>query len=143
MMDRRRGSEEGQALYEMALVLFLFLIIFLGILAVGPRVYVRLAVDTAAYDCATAAVGTLNPARGIWQGQAAAMATLVGFRLNPGRFGVQVIAPQWQRGHPVTCVVTYDHGGSIVPWMDVLFGNPPARTQARVSLLIATFGSRW
>lgn len=137
------GNEEGQALYEMALVLGLFLVIFLGILAVGPRIYARLAVDTAAYDCATAAVETLDPERGRFQGTTAASDTLAGFRLDPGRFTVQMYAPQWERGHPLTCVVTYHHGPPPVPLMGVLFPDPPAQTRAGVSLLIATFKSRW
>lgn len=146
-MDEQNGfahsGEDGQALYETALVLFLFLFVFLGIIAVGPRVYVRLAVDTAAYDCATAAVETLDPTRGRFQGYTAARATLQGFRLDPSRAGVQVTAPEWQRGCPVTCIVTYHHGPSFVPWMDVLFGDAPSTTRADVSLLIATFKSRW
>jgi hypothetical protein len=135
-------GEEGQALYEMALVLFLFLFVFLGILAFAPRVYVRLAVDTAAYDCATAAVETLDADRGVYQARTAALATLDGFRLDRSRAGVQVWGT-WQRGHPITCRVTYHHGPSLVPWMDVLFPDAPSTTEAQVSLLVATFKSRW
>jgi hypothetical protein len=137
------GNEDGQALYEMALVLMLFLVVFLGVLAVGPRIYARLAVDTAAYDCATAAVETLDPSRGRFQGITAARDTVAGFRLAPERFSVQMVAPSWQRGHPVTCIVTYDHGPSLVPFMNVLFPDAPSQTRASVSLLIATFKSRW
>jgi len=137
------GNEDGQALYETALVLLLFLVVFLGILAVGPRVYARLAVDTAAYDCTTAAVETLDPARGRAQGITAARDTVSGFRLAPEQFSIEIVAPTWQRGRPVTCIVTYDHGPSLVPFMNVLFPDAPSRTQARVSLLIATFKSRW
>lgn len=138
----KRG-EEGQALFEMALVLMLFLLIFLGILAFGPRIYTRLAVDTAAYDCAIAAVGTLDPARGHSQGVTAAHETLTGFRLNPARTSVRVIAPQWERGHPVTCIVSYEHGPLLLPILGQLFPDAPSHTSARVSLLIATFISRW
>jgi hypothetical protein len=137
------GGERGQALFEMALVLMLFLVVLLGVLAVAPRVYARLAVDSAAYDCATAAVETLSPARGRFQGVTAARDTLAGFRLDPARVGVQLLAPEWERGRPLTCIVTYRHGPSPVPWMDALFPGAPATTQAGVSLLIATFKSRW
>lgn len=143
MNTKNERGERGQALYEMALVLFLFLFVFLGILAVGPRVYVRLAVDTAAYDCATAAVETLDPARGQFQGYTAARSTLQGFRLDPSRATVQVSASTWQRGYPIRCTVVYHHGPSLVPWMDVLFPDAPSHTRADVSLLIATFKSRW
>lgn len=138
-----RERERGQALFEMALVMMLFTFIFLGILVVMPRVYVRLAVDTAAYDCATAAAQTLSSGRGIYQGQEAAHQTLVGFRLDPSRSAVRVVAPRWDRGQPLTCVVAYDHGPALLPFMNVLVPNLSARTEARVSLLIATFKSRW
>ncbi len=142
-MRRFFQDEAGQALYEMALVLFIFLFIFMGILIFAPKVYVRLAVDTAAYDCATAAVETLDPARGQYQGYTAATTTLQGFRLDPSRASVQVSAPEWQRGYPLRCIVTYHHGPSLIPWMDVLFPGAPSTTKASVSLLIATFKSRW
>lgn len=150
MEDKRRSrqpadvrDEEGQALFEMALVLMLFLVVFLGILAVAPRIYTRLAVDTAAYDCATAAVETLDQGRGRFQGATAARETLIGFRLDPERFSTRVVAPEWGRGQPVTCIITYNHGPSLVPWMNSLFGPSPSTTQGRVTLLIATFKSRW
>ena len=154
-MDRQRNQnvaagepngstgEEGQALFEMALVMMLFLVIFLGVLAVGPRTYSRLAVDTAAYDCATAAVETLDPVRGRFQGATAARDTLNGFRLAPDRVNVQIVAAAWNRGQPVTCVVSYDHGPPMIPFMETLFPNAPSQTRASVSLLIATFKSRW
>ena len=142
-MGQASKHEQGQALFEMALVMMLFTFIFLGILAVAPRIYVRLAVDTAAYDCATAAAQTLSAWRGVYQGREAAQETLAGFRLNPVRSAVTVVAPKWDRGQPVTCVVGYEHGPALVPFLNVLIPNLPARTEARVSLLIATFKSRW
>lgn len=136
-------DEDGQAIFEMALVLMLFLIILVGVMFVGSRVYVRLAVDTAAYDCATAAVETLDPARGQFQGVTAARETLDGFRIDPGRCSVQVSAAQWERAHPVTCVVAYQHAPPPIPLMGAVFPNAASETEASVSLMIATFKSRW
>jgi Flp pilus assembly protein TadG len=135
-------KEDGQALYEMALVLFLLLVIFLGIVHFGPRVYVRLAVDTAAYDCAIASVETLSSTRGRSQGYDAADATLSGFGLNTSRAHVQVVGT-WERASPVTCRVTYHHAGSFLPFVDVLFPGASSTTSAEVTLLVATFKSRW
>lgn len=139
----RLPEESGQALFEMALVMMLFTVILLGLLAVGPRIYVRLAVDTAAYDCATAAVETLSPGRGRFQGSEAARHTLAGFRLSPSQSSVRIVAPKWDRGHPVTCIVSYKHGPALLPFVNVLIPNLPTKTEARVSLLVATFKSRW
>lgn len=142
-MKKVLRGEEGQALYEMALALMLFLFVFLGIMAVIPRVYVRLAVDTAAYDCAIAAVETLSPERGRMQGYIAARETLEGFRLHPSSFSVEIYAPNWQRGWPVTCRVTYHHGPPLVPLMSTLFPQSYSETRGEVTLLIETFKSRW
>ncbi|HIE37974.1 MAG TPA: hypothetical protein EYP77_02710 [Anaerolineae bacterium] len=135
-------DEGGQALFEMGLTLFFYLIVFLGVLAFAPRVYVRLAVDTAAYDCATAAVETLNPVRGVYQGRTAAMETLNGFRLPASRVKVQIWGV-WARGQPVTCQIGYTHAGSFLPWMDSLFPGAWSKTRGRVTLLVETFKSQW
>lgn len=141
-MDAKQDKQRGQALYEMALVLMFFLVIMLGVMHFGPRVYVRLAVDTAAYDCAIASVETLNPDRGRMQGRFAAIETLRGFRLDTSRMEVAVTGT-WARSSPVTCRVTYRHSGSFIPLMDRLFPGAAPETSASTTLLVATFKSRW
>ena len=140
MLGKR--DEQGQALYEMALVIFLFLVILVGVIHFGPRVYVRLAVDTAAYDCAIAGVETLDRDRGKWQAWFAARQTLEGFRLDVSRATIQVTGT-WERSAPVTCAVTYEHSRSFIPLADLLFPNAAPKTSASVTLLTATFKSDW
>lgn len=139
----RKNEEQGQALFEMALVIFLFLWILVGIVVFFPRVYVRLAVDTAAYDCATAGVETLSINRGMRQARIAARETIQGYSLlDPSRFTTQVYGT-WERAAPVTCRVTYRHGASPIPLAHILFPNASPTTSASVTLLTATFKSDW
>jgi Flp pilus assembly protein TadG len=142
--NRNKGirQDDGQALYEMALVMFLFLVIMVGVIEFGPRVYVRLAVDTAAYDCATAGVETLDKTRGMRQARVAADETLRGFRLDTSRATVSVNGT-WERSAPVTCQVTYKHKDSFLPFASMMFPDLAAKTEARVTLLTATFKSKW
>ena len=135
-------QDDGQALYEMALVMFLFLVIMVGVIEFGPRVYVRLAVDTAAYDCATAGVETLDRTRGLRQAHVAANETLKGFRLDTSRATVSVDGT-WERSAPVTCHVTYKHKDTFLPFASLMFPDLAMKTEARVTLLTATFKSKW
>jgi hypothetical protein len=118
-------DHDGQALFELALALTLLLIMMAGVMAIGPLSYVRIAVDTASYDCATAAGRSLDAIQGALQGTIAANETLAGFGLlDSGLAGVSVTTPMnWDRGEDVICLVSYDVQLERIPLASLITGE--------------------
>jgi len=142
---RLAAGEQGQALYETALVLFLFLVMMIGIVMFGPLVYTRLAVDAASYDCVTSAVEAVSSeSQGYYQGRVAASRTLQGFRLDPARASVYVWSDGvWRRGSRMVCRVSYDLRPSGLPGVAFFFPGSDAVINSQTALAVETFKSRW
>jgi len=142
---RFTSDERGQALYEAALVLFLFLVMMIGIVMFGPLVYTRLAVDAASYDCVTAAVEAVsNESQGYYQGRVAVSQTLQGFRLDPARTTVHIWTNgAWGRGAQMVCQVSYDLRLSGLPAVGTLFPGSDAVIEGQTALAVETFKSQW
>lgn len=139
------ADEQGQALYETALVLFLFLVMMIGVVMFGPLVYVRLAVDAASYDCVTAAVEAVSSEnQGHYQGRTAAWQTLQGFSLNPARASVYIWPDgTWRRGARMVCRVEYDLRLSALPGVEAFFPGSDATISASTALAVETLKSAW
>ncbi len=137
--------QDGQALMELALVLTLLMIMIGGVMALGPLTYVRIAVDTASYDCATAAGRSLKPARGAYQGTLAAQETLDGFGLlDPGRAAISVTAQgSWSRGSEVLCTVSYAVPLGQFPLATLITGETVRTVSSTALGRIETFKASW
>ncbi len=142
---RLATDEQGQALYETALVLFLFLVMMIGIVMFGSLVYTRLAVDAASYDCVTSAVEAVSSeSQGYYQGRVAASQTLQGFRLNPSRTTVHIWTDgTWGRGARMVCQVSYDLRLSGLPGVALFFPGSDAVIDSQTALAVETFKSQW
>ena len=142
---RLATDERGQALYETALVLFLFLVMMIGIVMFGPLVYTRLAVDAASYDCVTSAVEAVSSeSQGYYQGRVAASQTLQGFRLDPSHTTVHIWTDgTWGRGARMVCQVSYDLRLSGLPGVTLFFPGSDAVIDSQTALAVETFKSQW
>ena len=142
MLFRKR---DGQALFELALALTLLLIMMAGVMAIGPLSYVRVAVDTASYDCVTAAGRSLDAYQGTYQGVRTAEETLDGFGLlDPALVGVSVMTPNnWSRGEDVVCVVSYDVQLERIPLASLITGEAVRTVSSTALGRIEQFKSDW
>jgi hypothetical protein len=137
------ANSSGQALVELALVLPLFLLLIAGAMWFGPQAYAKLASDTISYDCATAASQSLSADLGMKQGRVAAYETARGFRIPPSNVTAMVLPPSdWDRGQPVSCVVSINPYGGGLPLVGSFF-QTPERVTSRTMLLIEIYKSRW
>jgi len=137
-------DRKGQALYETALVLFLFLVMMIGVVMIGPLVYTRLAVDVACYDCITAAVEAMEEDQGQYQGRTAAWQTLAGYRLDPTRASIYIWPDgTWDRGAQVTCRVTYRLRLGNLPGVSAFFGGGEVIIARSASLDVESYKSKW
>ena len=147
---RRTGAcimrEEGQAYLEFLLILPLFLALIAGILYFGRVLYVKIAVDAAAYDCVRTAAEAMQPdgAQGRYQGETVALNTLEGFYLNRRGGSAAVAYPgSWGRGQEVACQVRYTMslgGVPFVEWLDVPRQLP---IQSTTHLRVEEYKSQW
>jgi hypothetical protein len=139
------AARQGQALYETALVLSLFLVMMIGVVMFGPLAYIRLAVDAASYDCVTSAVEAVSSEhQAHYQGRTAAWQTLQGFRLNPAHASVYIWPDgDWGRGARMVCQVDYDLRLSTLPGVEAFFPGSDATISSRTALAVETFKSDW
>ena len=105
----------GQAVLEMAVVIPLLALLLAAAIAFGPMIYVRLAVQQAAYDCALSAAQSLDGSRGSYQGAEAARQSFTMFSLQPGRADIHVYG-DWERGGAVICDVSYHIAAGAFPF---------------------------
>ena len=142
MLSRNR---DGQALFELALALTLLLIMMAGVMAIGPLAYVRIAVDTASYDCVTAAGRSLDAYQGAYQGVRTAEETLDGFGLlDPALVAVSVTTPSdWTRGEDVVCLVSYDVQLERIPLASLVTGEAVRTVSSTAIGRIEQFKSNW
>lgn len=142
MTKQNRGirSQGGQAILELAIVLPILALILGGVIALGPLVYMHIATQQAAYDCAIAAAQSLDPVQGYTQGLYAAQASFGAFNLNPGRAGISVRG-DWERNGMVACEIIYDVPTEAFPFHAVL--SPPAAVQYSVAVPPHAFKSVW
>jgi len=104
-MDGTGKTDRGQAVLEMAVVIPLLALLLAAVFAFGPLIYVKLAVQQAAYDCALSAAQSLDAATGRFQGAAAAEESLAAFNLQQGR-AQTTVSGRWGRTGWVTCEVS-------------------------------------
>ena len=138
-------NRDGQALFELALALTLLLIMMAGVMAIGPLSYIRVAVDTASYDCVTAAGRSLDAVQGAYQGVRTAEETLDGFGLlDPSLVGVSVTTPNhWTRGEDVICLVSYDVQLERIPLASWITGEAVRTVSSTAMGRIEQFKSNW
>ena len=138
-------NQEGQALFELSLALTLLLIMMAGVMAIGPLSYVRIAVDTASYDCAIAAGRSLSATQGTYQGIMAANETLDGFGLlDSGRAGVSVTTQNnWNRGEDVICLISYDVRLGQIPLASLITGESVRTVSSTAFGRIEQYKSKW
>lgn len=116
---RRIGEQHGQAILEMAVVIPLLALLLAAAFAFGPLVYVKLATQQAAYDCALSAAQSLDGATGRYQGATAAHESFSAFNLQPGRAEIHVFG-NWERGGRVTCEVNYHISTGAFPFHGII-----------------------
>lgn len=141
----RLKEEDGQALFETALVLPILMVMLIGVILVGPLAYVRLAIDAASYDCVTQAVEAVSSeSQAHYQGRVAALQTIRGYRINPTHATVNIWADGgWDRGARMVCRVSYDFKASKIPGASLLFAGGDRRLTSETSLSVETLKSDW
>lgn len=120
----RFTDQGGQAYIEFMLVLPLFLITVAALIFFGRVLYVKIALDMAAYDACRAAVEAMQRDDGLSQGGIAGHTTLRGFNLNAGAARLAV-EPQgsWQRGTAVRCRAGFDLYVGDIPLVNAFAGK--------------------
>lgn len=142
MKDQARQDrfQRGQAILELAIVLPILALILGGVIGLGPLIYMHIATQQAAYDCAIAAAQSLDSVQGYTQGLFAAEASFGAFNLNAGRAGISVRG-DWERNGMVACEIIYDVPTEAFPFHAVL--SPPAAVQYSVAVPPHAFKSVW
>ena len=142
---RRRGQalrrRSGQAYTEFIIVLPLLLLLVAGSIGFGQLLYVRLAMEAAAWSGARHASATLNEARSANQAYQAVRYTLQGFGLVPDKARAHVTTwGQWGRGTEIQVRVCYE-----VPPPPVPLGETfaPTTVCARQTMPVSRWKSRW
>lgn len=140
-MKRKRAREKGQAYVEFIIVLPLLLLLIAGSMAFGQMLYVRLAMEAAAWSGCRHAVATLNEGRGINQAYQAVRYTVSGFGLVPDDARAFVTRwGQWGRNTQVRVRVCYDVPPPPVPLGDTFV---PSRMCAVQIMPVHKWQSRW
>ena len=104
-----RKRRRGQAYTEFIIVLPLLLLLVAGSIGFGQLLYVRLAMEAAAWSGARHASATLNEARSANQAYQAVRYTLQGFGLVPDKARAHVTTwGQWGRGTEIQVRVCYE-----------------------------------
>jgi Flp pilus assembly protein TadG len=110
-----RNNTSGQAVLEMAVVIPLLALLLAASFAFAPMIYVQLAVQQAAYDCALSAAQSLDAGTGRFQGTASAEASIASFNMRPERAAVHVSGRGGRSGR-VTCLVEYSIAAGAFPF---------------------------
>jgi len=130
----------GQAVLEMAVVIPLLALLLAAAIAFGPMIYVRLAVQQAAYDCALSAAQSLDGSRGSSQGMQSARQSFTMFNLQPGRADIRVYG-DWERGGTVSCDVSYHIAAGAFPFHGLV--PVPDTISHSLELPVQANKSRW
>ena len=133
-------NQTGQAVLEMVVVLPFLALLVAAALAFGPLIYIRLATQQAAYDCALAAAQSLDAARGIQQGLFAANESFGAFNLNNDRASVQVYG-SWERSGVITCSISYNVPTGAFPFHGLI--TIPSQIDHAVSVPPQSIKSQW
>ena len=117
------------------------LAVILGaVVALGPLVYMHLATQQAAYDCAISAAQSLDAEQGYAQGLYAAQASFGAFNLNPARADISVRG-SWERNGMVVCEIAFRVPTEAFPFHAVL--DPPSLVRYTVAVPPHAFKSVW
>lgn len=133
-------KQKGQAVLEMVVVIPFLALLVAAALAFGPLIYIRLATQQAAYDCAIAASQSLDAARGIQQGLFAANESFGAFNLNNDRARVQVYG-SWERSGIITCSISYSVPTGAFPFHGLI--TLPSQINHVVSVPPQSIKSQW
>jgi Flp pilus assembly protein TadG len=137
---KEHRNQKGQAVLEMVVVLPFLALLVAAALAFGPLIYMRLATQQAAYDCAVAAAQSLDAARGIQQGLFAANESFGAFNLNGNRANVQVYG-SWERSGVITCAISFSVPTGAFPFHGLI--TIPSQIEHAVSVPPQTIKSQW
>jgi Flp pilus assembly protein TadG len=122
-------------------VLPLLLLIIAGITGFGQQMYVKLAVEAAAWSAARHAVASLNQGRATNQAFVGARYALSGFGLNPDKAQAHIVVwGQWGRGTQVRAVVCYDVPSPPIPLGESII---PRRICARQTMAVYRYKAMW
>lgn len=138
-----RTTESGQAMIEMLMLIMGFIIIIAGIIYFGRVLYADIAVQVASYDCARAAVETLDVNRGPNQARQAAYTTLAGWQVNSDHAWTMVSYEPWDRGSRVSCRVNYRVPVGNIPGASLIFGSNPPMVAGATTIRVEQYKSRW
>ncbi|MBN1267631.1 MAG: pilus assembly protein [Anaerolineales bacterium] len=108
-------NSNGQAVLEMAVVIPILALLLAASFAFAPLIYIKLAVQQAAYDCALSAAQSLDAETGRFQGTASAKESISSFNLQSARAEIHVNGT-WGRSGRVTCEVQYRIAASAFPF---------------------------
>ena len=142
-----RQKQGGQAYAEFLIILPVVLLFIGAVLYFGRVLYVHIAVNTAAYDCARTAAEAMQPGgrQGVQQGVTAALNTLEGFYVDRRGASAAVSFPdQWGRGRQIECQVAYRMSLKGMPFVYTL-PNAPQQLTVRSSarLRVEEYKSEW
>ncbi len=138
---KQKRAKKGQAYVEFIIVLPLLLLLIAGSMGFGQMLYVKLAMEAAAWSGCRHAVATLDEARGVNQAYLAVRHTLQGFGLVPDEARAFVTRwGQWGRGSQVQVRVCYRVPPPPVP-MGEMFA--PTYMCARQTMPVYRWKSKW
>lgn len=140
-MRVKRKREKGQAYVEFIIVLPLLLLLIAGSMAFGQMLYVRLAMEAAAWSGCRHAVATLDEGRGVSQAYQGVRYTVSGFGLVPDDAVAFVTRwGEWGRDTQVRVRVCYEVPPPPVPLGDIF---APTNVCAVQIMPVYKWKSRW
>jgi hypothetical protein len=135
----RRGSERGQALVELALVVPLLLLLALGVLGLSRVLHARMGVVGVAREAARAAALASSPTQAVELGTARGREAALGYGLTNGSFRLGVDPGSLERGGWVRAEARYEAVLADLP----LFGLERVALAARHDERVERWRSRW
>jgi len=133
-------SEAGQAIMEMAIVIPFLALLLATVIAFGPLIHMKLAVQQAAYDCALAAAQSLDAQQGAFQGHRAAEQSFAAFNLRRADLTVDVQG-DWSRSGSISCRVVFQVPSGAFPFHGIV--PLPENVSHFVTLPPQTLKSEW
>jgi Flp pilus assembly protein TadG len=143
----RVREERGQASVELLLVIPVLFFMVVAVVFFGRILYVRIALDSATYDCARSAVESLRYHRGIEQASYAGWNTLSGFYLDASdaefRVSYTVGYGRWYRGTEVTCHAQFNVRVDDLPFVGALYPGRAIPLHSTTTLQVERYASYW
>ncbi|MBU0493818.1 MAG: pilus assembly protein [Chloroflexi bacterium] len=143
MWRRFRHSERGQAYLEFILLLPVVLLLIAGVIFFGRVLYVKVALDNAAYDGVRAGIESLSAGREHEQATLAARSTLAGYNIDPRPAQVHVGGYLGGRGNRLYCQVQYNIDVGDILFLEVFYPDLSVPLSATAYGQIEKHKSRW